>query len=126
MLDWEKTKYEDISISIQNSKDEEDVSITPITEFEKFDIVIAAEVIYWEQSILPLASVLDSLFTNHNNNLVFYLIFLERTTRLHTQLKEAFEKYGFKYEYIDDPITKGTAVFEWFLFKVTREKIGKE
>ena len=111
-IDWEKSKYEDITISVVNSKDEDDITETPINEFEPFDIAIAAEVIYWEQSILPLISILDVLFAKQDNNLVFYLIFLERTTRLHKQLKEAFEKYGFTYEYIQDPITQGTAVYE--------------
>jgi hypothetical protein len=84
----------------------------PIDEFGKFDLIIAAEVIYWEQSIIPLVTILDEMFKKHENKLVFYLIFLERSTRLHTQLTDAFKANGFTYEYLDEPLTKNTAVYQ--------------
>ena len=78
--------------------------------------------IYWEQSIIPLVTILDELFTKQSNNLIFYLIFLERSTRLHTLLVEGFKSYGFTFEYMDEPLIKTTTVYPGFLFKVTREQ----
>uniref|UniRef100_A0A7S3J6U1 Uncharacterized protein n=1 Tax=Euplotes harpa TaxID=151035 RepID=A0A7S3J6U1_9SPIT len=120
-IDWINTKYKDINITVHHSNDEDDITEVHISECEKFDIVIAAEVIYWEDSIVPLVTILDELFTNHDDKLVFYMIFLERTTRLHTQLIQAYEKFNFQYEYLQDPLTKGTAGYECFLFKVVRK-----
>lgn len=113
VLDWEHTKYEDISIKTVYDYNGvvEEQSIN-IQDFGKFDMIIAAEVIYWESSIIPLMTIVDELFTKQNDELVFYLIFLKRSTRLHDQLLEAFEKYNFTYELIDDPLTHHTAQYK--------------
>ena len=122
-LDWEKTKYDEIVIKtvVKGSEDEVEDKQFPIAEYGPFDLIIACEVIYWEQSIIPLVTVLDELFSKQDNQLEFYLIFVERSIRLHTLLKEALTDYKFTYEYLDDPITKEMEVHTCFLFKITRK-----
>ena len=93
----------------------------PIVEYGKFDSIIACEVIYWEQSINPLITIVDELFTKQDNDLVFYLIFLERNVMLHTMLKEELEKFGFAYEYLKEELLKEFTVHASFLFKITRK-----
>ena len=113
LLDWGETKYEDIIIQTaeKNELDEIESTDTALEDYGKFDLIIAAEVVYWEQSIIPLVTIIDELFTKHDNKLIFYLIFLERSYRLHTQLVDAFKNHKFTFEYLDDPLTKNTSVY---------------
>eukprot|EP00343_Euplotes_focardii_P009061 CAMPEP_0205824102 /NCGR_PEP_ID=MMETSP0206-20130828/19440_1 /ASSEMBLY_ACC=CAM_ASM_000279 /TAXON_ID=36767 /ORGANISM="Euplotes focardii, Strain TN1" /LENGTH=154 /DNA_ID=CAMNT_0053121901 /DNA_START=122 /DNA_END=583 /DNA_ORIENTATION=- len=123
VLDWEKTKYDDIIIKsvIKDSEGEAVDSETKIAEYGQFDAIIACEVIYWEQSILPLITILDELFSKQDNNLIFYLIFVERNAMLHKLLKEALDTFKFTYEYLDDPLIKEFEVHTAHLFKIIRK-----
>ena len=112
VLDWENTKYDEIDIKTvdDESGEVEETSIN-IKEFGNFDIIIAAEVIYWEQSIIPLMTIVDKMFTNNSDSLVFYMVFMKRSQRLYDQLLEAYEKYGLEYEIIDDPLTHEAGLY---------------
>jgi hypothetical protein len=55
--------------------------------------------VYWPSSIKPLMNVLNTLF-DKNDNLIFYICYIERVSNTHKELLKAFDDNGFKREEI--------------------------
>lgn len=83
-MDWDKVK----EAAYYQNLDYTNVESTIEGKFKdlKFDIIIGSDVVYWPQSIEPLCNVLDVLFKAHEEKLVFYICYIERSSNVHRDL----------------------------------------
>ena len=101
-IDWQNTELDAVSIiSVKNENEEIKETSISLQEFGNFDVVIGSDLLQFVIVPPMLIGFLDKLFSNHKNNLVFYMAYVERYLKIHELLKEQLELFNFSYESIE-------------------------
>lgn len=138
VIDWDKAKYDELELKACEKMTEDemeeveiedqvegtdafvkDTETLKMADVGELDYIIGADIVYWSQSVAPLISVVDEIFTKQENRITFYLAYIERVRDVHKMLLEELAKNGFKVERIDTDLTPKD-VYEQFLYKITR------
>ena len=119
-LDWDKMTEEGFYQKLEYTNKEKLVE-GKFSDLQ-FDMVIGSDVVYWPQSIEPLCTVLDTLFTKQKPGLVFYICYIERIKSVHRNLLSSLQNRNFSVLEIAKNVTK--PIYEHaYIYKVTRPKV---